>query len=400
MISYSRQIINSEDIRKVKEVLKSDFLTQGPKSRLFEKKLSKNVGAKFATTFNSGTSALHISCLSLGVGKGDLVWTCTNSFVASANCALYCGANVDFVDIDKSSYNISISDLEKKLKISKTLSKLPKVIIPVHFGGFPCDMKSIFELSKKYKFKIIEDASHALGAKYYNNKIGDCKYSDITVFSFHPIKIITTAEGGAALTNSSYLDNKLKLLRTHGITRQKKYLVNKKKESWYYEFQELGYNYRLNEIQSALGLSQLERLNKWVGYRNQLADIYTKELKNLPLIVPKVKKGYYSSYHLFVIRVLNNKRKISRDFLYKLLKNNGIESNVHYIPIHSHPYYKKKGFKNKNFPNAIKYFKTCLSLPMHAGLTKKNQKTVINFLKKVYNNQIYLLKKNKENISN
>jgi len=337
MISYSRQIINSEDIRKVKEVLKSDFLTQGPKSRLFEKKLSKNVGAKFATTFNSGTSALHISCLSLGVGKGDLVWTCTNSFVASANCALYCGANVDFVDIDKSSYNISISDLEKKLKISKTLSKLPKVIIPVHFGGFPCDMKSIFELSKKYKFKIIEDASHALGAKYYNNKIGDCKYSDITVFSFHPIKIITTAEGGAALTNSSYLDNKLKLLRTHGITRQKKYLVNKKKESWYYEFQELGYNYRLNEIQSALGLSQLERLNKWVGYRNQLADIYTKELKNLPLIVPKVKKGYYSSYHLFVIRVLNNKRKISRDFLYKLLKNNGIESNVHYIPIHSHP---------------------------------------------------------------
>jgi len=231
MISYSRQSINSADIKEVQKVLKSNFLTQGPKSKLFEKKISEKIGARHTTTFNSATSALHISCLSLGVGKGDLVWTCTNSFVASANCALYCGAKVDFIDIDEKNFNINIKDLEKKLKISKTINKLPKVIIPVHFAGLPCDMKKIFLLSKKYKFKIIEDASHAIGAKYYSNKVGNCKYSDITVFSFHPVKIITTAEGGAALTNSKYLDEKLKLLRTHGITRQKKYLLKKRKRT-------------------------------------------------------------------------------------------------------------------------------------------------------------------------
>ena len=384
MIPYGRQVINSEDIKKVQEVLKSDFITQGPKTKLFEIKLSENIGAKFTTTFNSATSALHISCLALGVGKGDIVWTCTNSFVASANCALYCGADVDFVDIDETNYNIDIFDLEKKLKISKSINKLPKVVIPVHFGGLPCDMKNIFRLSKKYKFKIIEDASHALGSKYFNNKIGNCKYSDITVFSFHPVKIITTAEGGSASTNSRYLDRKLKLLRTHGITREKKILTKQKAESWYYEFQELGYNYRLNEIQSALGLSQLKRLNKWVTYRNHLANIYRKELKDLPLIISKIKKGYYSSHHLFVVRIKNNKQKISRDLLYKLLKKKGIQSNVHYIPIHTHPYYKKKGFQDKSFPKTMKYYKNCLSLPMHAGLTIKKQKVVINFLKKVF----------------
>ena len=397
MISYSRQSINSADIKEVQKVLNSNFLTQGPKSKLFEKKISEKIGARHTTTFNSATSALHISCLSLGVGKGDLVWTSTNSFVASANCALYCGAKVDFIDIDEKNFNINIADLEKKLKISKTLNKLPKVIIPVHFAGLPCDMKKIFLLSKKYKFKIIEDASHAIGAKYYSNKVGNCKYSDITVFSFHPVKIITTAEGGAALTNSKYLDGKLKLLRTHGITRQKKYLLKKKKENWYYEFQELGYNYRLNEIQSALGLSQIKRLDKWIAYRNQLAKIYTKELNSLPIILPSIEKGYYSSYHLFVIKIIN-KKNINRDFIYKFLKKNGIESNVHYIPIHSHPYYKKKGFKDKNFPKAISYFKNCLSLPMHAGLTKKNQKTVINVLKKAYSNYLYSEKKQRTNI--
>ena len=384
MIPYSRQIIDSNDIKKVKEVLKSDFITQGPKSELFEKALSKNIGVNFVTTFNSGTSALHISCLALGVTKRDIVWTCTNSFVASANCALYCGANVDLIDIDEITYNINILDLKKKLKIAKTLNKLPKVLIPVHFGGFPCDMKNIFKLSKKYKFKIIEDASHALGAKYFNNKIGNCKYSDITVFSFHPVKIITTAEGGAALTNSKYLDNKLKLLRTHGITREKKYLNKKKKESWYYEFQELGYNYRMNEIQSALGLSQLKKLNKWVFHRNKIAEIYRKELKNLPLVIPTKEKGHYSSYHLFVVQVLKNKKKINRDLLYKLLKKKGIQSNIHYIPIHTHPFYKARGFKNINFPKAMKYFKNCLSLPMYAGLTEKKQKIIINFLKKTF----------------
>ena len=348
MIPYSRQIISSIDIKEIKKVLKSDFITQGPKSELFEKKLSKNVDVNFVTTFNSGTSALHISCLALGVGKGDVVWTCTNSFVASANCALYCGAKVDFIDIDETTYNINILDLEKKLKNAKILNELPKVIIPIHFGGFPCDMKKIFKLSKKYKFKIIEDASHAIGAKYFNNKIGNCKYSDITVFSFHPVKIITTAEGGAALTNSKQLDKKLKLLRTHGITREKKYLNKKRKESWYYEFQELGYNYRLNEIQCALGISQLQRLNKWVSYRNEIAEIYRKKLKDLPLAMPPKQKGYYSSYHLFVIQILKNKKKIDRNKLYKLLKKRGIQTNIHYIPIHTHPYYKRKDLKIVN----------------------------------------------------
>ena len=382
MIPYSRQVINSEDIKKVREALKSDFITQGPKTKIFEKKLSKSFDAKFATTFNSGTSALHIACLALGTGKGDIIWTCTNSFVASANCALYCGADVDFVDINEKNFNINVSDLEKKLKISKKLNKLPKIVIPVHFGGLPCDMKSIFNLSKKYKFKIIEDASHAMGSKYFNNKIGNCKYSDIAVFSFHPVKIITTAEGGCALTNSKYLDKKLKLLVSHGITREKKNLKKKNAQRWYYEFQELGYNYRLNEVQSALGISQLKKLNKWVVYRNRLANIYRKELKNLPLIFPKIDKGYYSSHHLFVVRINANKHNINRDLLYRLLKKKGIETNIHYIPIHTHPYYKNKGFKNKNFPKMMSYFKNCLSLPMHAGLTTKDQKKVINVLKK------------------
>lgn len=387
MIPYSRQIISLADIKKVNEVLKSDYLTQGPKTHLFEKEIEKNIGVKHAITFNSATSALHIACLALNVGKNDFVWTCTNSFVASANCALYCGANVDLIDIDKRNYNISISELENKLKKAKKVNKLPKVVIPVHFSGVPCDMKSIFNLSKKYKFKILEDASHAIGAKYKNSKIGDCKYSDITVFSFHPVKIITTAEGGAALTNSKHLEKRLKLLRTHGITREKKYLYKKKKENWYYEFQDLGYNYRLNEIQSALGISQLKSLRKWVTYRNKLADIYRKNLKNLPLVLPEKNEGYYSSNHLFVIQI-KKQGKINRDFIYKTLKKKNIQTNVHYIPIHTHPFYKKKGFKNKDFPNSMRYFENCLSLPMHAGLTLKSQKKVINILKKVYSNKI------------
>jgi len=383
MIPYSKQSINNTDIRAVHKVLKSDFLTQGPISKIFEKKLCKIVGAKSATTFNSATSALHISCLALGVGKGDIVWTCTNSFVASANCAEYCGAKVDLVDINIENFNISITDLKAKLKKAKKIKKLPKVVIPVHFTGLPCDMKNIYKLSKRYRFKIIEDASHAIGAKYLNQNIGNCKYSNITVFSFHPVKIITTAEGGAALTNNENLDNKLKILRTHGIVRDKKYLKTKINKGWYYEFQKLGYNYRLNEIQSALGLSQLKRLKKWVTYRNKLASIYRRELKDLPIIMPKIEKEYYSSYHLFVIRLKKNKKKISRDQIYEILKKKGIMTNVHYIPIHTQPYYKQKGFKNSNFPKAMEYFKTCLSLPMYVGLTKSKQAKVIKNLRNI-----------------
>ncbi len=381
MIPYSRQVITSEDKKKVEKVLNSNFLTQGKLLNIFEKKLASTVNAKFATGFNSATSALHISCLALGVKKGDIVWTCTNSFVASANCALYCGAKIDLIDINNENFNINIFELEKKLQISKKKNKLPKVLIPVHFGGFPCDMEKIYHLSKKYKFKIIEDASHALGAIYKNEKIGSCKYSDITVFSFHPVKIITTAEGGAALSNSKKLDEKLKLLRNHGITRNKGLLKKKNKLSWYYEFQELGFNYRLNEIQSVLGISQLKNLKKWIKYRNKLAKNYRENLNRLPIYMPQEKKGYYSSYHLFVILIEKNKKGLSRDNLFKLLKKNNIESNVHYIPIHSHPYFKKLGFKEKKFPIMNKYFNKCLSLPIHAGLTFKDQKKIIKILK-------------------
>lgn len=382
MIPYSRQLITKKDKEKVNEVLKSDFITQGKLLGRFESKLAMKVGAKFATGFNSATSALHIACLALGVKKNDIVWTCTNSFVASANCALYCGAKIDLIDIDPEYFNINLDDLEKKLRIAKKLKKIPKVIIPIHFGGMPSDMRKIFDLSKKYKFKIIEDASHALGARYNKSKIGSCKYSDITIFSFHPVKIITTAEGGVATSNSKKIDLKLKKLRNHGITRDKKFLENKKKNTWYYEFQELGFNYRLNEIQSALGISQLSNLNKWVNYRNKLANIYRKELKDLPIYIPDSRKDYYSSYHLFVILIKKNKKKLSRENIYDLLKKNNIQSNVHYIPIHSHPFYKKLGFKNEKFPTMNKYYSECLSLPMYAGLTIKKQKKIISVLKK------------------
>lgn len=383
MIPYSRQIITKDDRKIVNSVLNSDFITQGNMIKKFEKSLASKVRAKFATGFNSATSALHISCLALGVKKGDIVWTCTNSFVASANCGLYCGASIDLVDINSENFNIDVLELEKKLFKAKQKKKLPKVIIPVHFGGLPCDMEKIFALSKKYKFKIVEDASHALGAKYKNNNVGSCKYSDIAVFSFHPVKIITTAEGGAATTNSKILNHRLKLLRNHGITREKKYLNRKKFPSWYYEFKELGYNYRLNEIQAALGLSQLKKLNRWVSYRNKLADIYRRELKNLPINYPAKMKGFYSSYHLFVITIFKNSKTISRNKIFNILKKKGIQANVHYIPIHTHPFFKKIGFKNLNFPKANKYYNSCLTLPLYAGLTKKKQKKIIKILKKI-----------------
>ncbi len=382
MIRYSRQLIGPDDIKSVNKVLKSDFLTQGPKSILFENKLSLKFKVNFATSCNSATSALHLACLALGVKKGDYVWTCTNSFVASASCALHCGAKIDLIDIDPETNNLDLSLLSKKLKIAKRKKKLPKVVIPVHFAGLPCDMKEIHDLSKKYKFKVVEDASHAVGAKYLNTKIGDCKYSDITVFSFHPVKILTTAEGGAALTNSKNIDEKLKFYRSHGIVKQKQFLSTKNKESWYYECKDLGFNYRLNDIQSALGISQIKKLNKWLKYRNKLARNYQKKLSNLPLKFFKIKKGFYSSFHLFIIKILTNKANVNRDKLYRYLLKNNIQTNVHYIPIHKHPFYKNLGFKSKDFPNAENYIKNCLSLPMHAALRVSEQNKVINLIKK------------------
>ena len=384
MIRYSRQLISSGDIKTVNQVLRSDFLTQGPKSILFEKKLSSKYNSRFATSCNSATSALHLACLALGVKKGDYVWTCTNSFVASASCALHCGAKIDLIDINSETYNLDINSLSKKLKIAYKKKKIPKVVIPVHFAGLPCEMKEIYKLSKKYKFKIVEDASHAVGAKYFGSKIGSCKYSDITIFSFHPVKIMTTAEGGAALTNSRELDKRLKFYRSHGIVKEKKFLNKRKKVNWYYECKDLGFNYRLNDIQSALGVSQLGKVNKWLVYRNKLANNYQKKLKNLPLEFFLNKRGFYSSYHLFIIKILKNKKGLTRDNLYKYLYKNKIQTNVHYIPIHTHPFYKKLGFKSKNFPNAENYFKNCLSLPMHAALKLSDQNKVINLIKKFF----------------
>lgn len=384
MIRYSRQLISPSDIKTVNQVLKSDFLTQGPKSILFEKKLSLKFDAKFSTSCNSATSALHLACLALGVKKGDYVWTCTNSFVASASCALHCGAKIDLIDINSETYNLDVNSLSKKLKIAYKKKKLPKVVIPVHFAGLPCEMKEIYKLSKKYKFKIVEDASHAVGAKYFNTKIGSCKFSDITIFSFHPVKIMTTAEGGAALTNYKDLDHKLKFYRSHGIIKSRKFLNNRNKANWYYECKDLGFNYRLNDIQSALGISQLKKVNKWLSYRNKLAKNYQKKLKNLPIEYFPVNKGLYSSYHLFIIKILKNKKKLTRDNLFKYLYKKNIQTNVHYIPIHTHPYYKKLGFKSKNFPNAENYIKNCLSLPMHAALKLSDQNKVINLIKKFF----------------
>ena len=384
MIRYSRQLISSSDIKTVNQVLKSDFLTQGPKSILFEKKLSSKFNVKYSTSCNSATSALHLACLALGVKKGDHVWTCTNSFVASASCALHCGAKIDLVDINSETYNLDINSLLKKLKIAYKKKKLPKVVIPVHFAGLPCEMREIHKLSKKYKFKIIEDASHAVGAKYYGSKIGSCKYSDITIFSFHPVKIMTTAEGGAALTNSKELDFKLKFYRSHGITKERKFLNKRNKANWYYECKDLGFNYRLNDIQSALGISQLKKVNKWLLYRNKLAKNYQKKLKNLPIEFFSSKKEFYSSYHLFIIQILKNKKGLTRDNLFKYLHKKNIQTNVHYIPIHTHPFYKKLGFKSKNFPNAEHYYKNCLSLPMHVALKFSDQNKVINLIKKFF----------------
>tara|TARA_Y100000591_G_scaffold316836_1_gene325857 strand:+ start:8844 stop:10001 length:1158 start_codon:yes stop_codon:yes gene_type:complete len=384
MIRYSRQLISSSDIKTVNQVLKSDFLTQGPKSILFEKKLSSKFNVKYSTSCNSATSALHLACLALGVKKGDHVWTCTNSFVASASCALHCGAKIDLVDINSETYNLDINSLLKKLKIAYKKKKLPKVVIPVHFAGLPCEMREIHKLSKKYKFKIVEDASHAVGAKYYGSKIGSCKYSDITIFSFHPVKIMTTAEGGAALTNSKELDFKLKFYRSHGITKERKFLNKRNKANWYYECKDLGFNYRLNDIQSALGISQLKKVNKWLLYRNKLAKNYQKKLKNLPIEFFSSKKEFYSSYHLFIIKILKNKKGLTRDNLFKYLHKKNIQTNVHYIPIHTHPFYKKLGFKSKNFPNAEHYFKNCLSLPMHVALKFSDQNKVINLIKKFF----------------
>jgi len=383
MIPYGKQDINQADIDSVVNVLKSDFLTQGPQVPLFEKTVSDYCGSEYAVVANSATSALHIACMALNLGKGDYLWTSPNTFVASANCGLYCGAQVDFVDIDPLTYNLSSLELEKKLIQAKQDNKLPKIVIPVHFAGQSCDMQKIHSLSKEYGFKIIEDASHAIGGKYLDQPIGGCQYSDITVFSFHPVKIITTAEGGLATTNDKELLTRMQLFRSHGVTRDPE-LMNKETEGgWYYQQVELGFNYRMTELQAALGVSQMERLDEFVALRHQRQVRYDKLLKGLPIVVPYQSLDSYSALHLYPIQLELENISKSHTQVFDELRQKGLGVNLHYIPVHIQPYYEKMGFSRGDFPEAEKYYSRAISIPIFQGLTIEIQDEVVNALKKV-----------------
>jgi UDP-4-amino-4,6-dideoxy-N-acetyl-beta-L-altrosamine transaminase len=380
MIPYGKQDINQDDIDAVVEVLKSDFVTQGPKVPEFEKCLTDHTAAKHAIAVNSGTSALHIACQALGVGKGDIVWTSPITFAASSNCALYLGAEVDFVDIDEASYNISIDRLNRKLIEAKSIGRLPKVLIPVHLCGQSCDIEAIQQLAEKYDFKIIEDASHAIGGKYKDGPIGNCVYSDITVFSFHPVKIITTAEGGACMTNDTALAQKMALLRSHGITRDEDLMTEESHGPWYYQQIDLGYNYRMTDLQAALGASQMKRIDEFVKVRNDLAQRYDQKLSNLPVITPDQHDDCYSARHLYVIRL---KDASNHRVVFEKLRDLGIGVNLHYIPVHLQPYYQKIGFNKGDFPNAENYYSSAISIPLYTKLSHGEQDQVIDALNTV-----------------
>lgn len=380
MIPYGKQEITQQDIDAVISVLKSDFLTQGPQVPLFEHALCEYTGADYALAVNSATSALHIACLALGLTEGDWLWTTPITFVASANCGLYCSAKIDFVDIDPTTYNMSSCALEKKLKEAKLQGKLPKIVVPVHLCGQPCDMKSIHSLAKEYGFKIIEDASHAIGARYHDQIIGNCKYSDITIFSFHPVKIITTAEGGAALTNNKVLADKMALYRSHGITRDESLMHNTSHGSWYYEQVDLGFNYRMTELQAALGVSQIKRLDQFITARHRLAERYNKLLKPLPIILPFQLENTFSGLHLYVIRLILKDIPLTHREVFDALREQGIGVNLHYIPIHTQPYFQQMGFREGDFPVSEQYYREAISLPMFHSMSEAQQDDVIQAL--------------------
>jgi UDP-4-amino-4,6-dideoxy-N-acetyl-beta-L-altrosamine transaminase len=375
-IPYGRQDINEADVQSVIEILRSDWLTQGPTVDRFEQTVSSYCGAAHAVAVNSATSALHIACLALGLGPGDRLWTSPNTFVASANCGLYCGANIDFVDIDPRTWNISIDALREKLASAERSGTLPKILIPVHFAGQSCDMASIRALADKYGFRIIEDASHAIGGSYRNTLVGSCKFSDITVFSFHPVKIITTGEGGMALTNDSALAERLRLLRSHGITRDADQMPTPPEGPWSYQQTTLGFNYRMTDIQAALGISQMARLDTYVACRQKLANRYTDALSSLPLILPWVSPDVISAFHLYPVLLDSRNTHHERKEIFNNLRRRKIGVNVHYMPVYLQPHYLQLGFAAGYCPEAERYYARTISLPLFATLNDKDHARV------------------------
>jgi UDP-4-amino-4,6-dideoxy-N-acetyl-beta-L-altrosamine transaminase len=379
-IPYGRHNVSDDDIQAVVEVLRSENLTQGPAVPKFEERVAEYCAVQYAVAVNSATSALHIACLALGVKSGDVVWTTPISFVASANAARYCGANIDFVDIDPITNNISVKALEAKLRRASTRGVLPKVVIPVHFSGLPCEMREIHALGETYGFKIIEDASHAIGGTYAGGRVGACEYSDITVFSFHPVKIITTAEGGMALTKSGNLADKMRLLRSHGISRSHSDEALKvSNELWNYKQTDLGYNYRMTDLQAALGISQLSKIETFIAARRDIHDYYHSRIGHLPIRLPHVGYNSTSALHLYVIR-LDQRVAQFRNRVYARLIHAGIQVNFHYIPIYLHPYYRALGFSKGYCPEAERYFSDAISIPIFPGLGKNLQDRIITEL--------------------
>ncbi|WP_315003258.1 UDP-4-amino-4,6-dideoxy-N-acetyl-beta-L-altrosamine transaminase [uncultured Selenomonas sp.] len=382
MIYYGKQNISEEDIKAVEAVLRSDFLTQGPAIERFERSVAEYCGAKYAVAVCNATAALHIACLSAGLESGDVLWTSPITFVASANCGRYCGADVDFVDIDEKTYNMSVEMLEEKLRRARKEKKLPKIVIPVHLAGQSCDMARIKELSEEYGFTIIEDASHAVGADYLDTKVGSCAYSDMTVFSFHPVKIITTGEGGMVLTNKRELYENLKMYRSHGITRDPARMTRASDGAWYYQQIDLGFNYRMTDIQAALGVSQMTRLDAFVARRRELAARYDAILQELPLVTPYVMEGAKPSWHIYIVRMMLDRIGKTKQQIFEEMKEQGIVLNLHYIPVHCQPYYEKLGFRQGDFPASEKYYEEAFTLPLYYDLTNDEQDRIVGALKK------------------